>query len=123
LYFKIKVFVVSKIWYFNKSIYFYFPKIWVATKRRRQRRQLLHLLQSVIPFATFDGGVCYNRRQRLLQAAAKRLLLLHASDVCYMLRRQVVHVGAMVPVTLQGGERWCYQRPMMVLRPAGDGAT
>jgi hypothetical protein len=32
LVFKIKVFVVSKIWYFNKSIYFYFPKIWVVTK-------------------------------------------------------------------------------------------
>jgi hypothetical protein len=31
LVFKIKVFVVSKIWYFNKSIYFYFPKIWVVT--------------------------------------------------------------------------------------------
>jgi hypothetical protein len=28
---KIKVFVVSKIWYFNKSIYFYFPKFWVVT--------------------------------------------------------------------------------------------
>jgi hypothetical protein len=28
---KIKVFVVSKIWYFNKSIYFYFSKIWVVT--------------------------------------------------------------------------------------------
>jgi hypothetical protein len=31
LVFKIKVFVVSKIWYFNNSIYFYFPKIWVVT--------------------------------------------------------------------------------------------
>jgi hypothetical protein len=31
LVFKIKVFVVSKIWYFNKSIYFYFPKFWVVT--------------------------------------------------------------------------------------------
>jgi hypothetical protein len=29
--FKIKNFVVSKIWYFNKSIYFYFPKFWVVT--------------------------------------------------------------------------------------------
>jgi hypothetical protein len=29
--FKIKVFVVSKILYFNKSIYFYFQKIWVVT--------------------------------------------------------------------------------------------
>jgi hypothetical protein len=37
LVFKIKVFVVSKIWYFNKSIYFYFPKIWVVTKGHRQR--------------------------------------------------------------------------------------
>jgi hypothetical protein len=34
LVFKIKVFVVSKIWYFNKSIYFYFPKIWVVTHAR-----------------------------------------------------------------------------------------
>jgi hypothetical protein len=31
LVFKIKVFVVSKIWYFNKSIYLYFPKTWVVT--------------------------------------------------------------------------------------------
>jgi hypothetical protein len=31
LVFKIKVFVGSKIWYFNKSIYFYFLKIWVVT--------------------------------------------------------------------------------------------
>jgi hypothetical protein len=31
LVFKIKVFVGSKIWYFNKSIYFYFPKFWVVT--------------------------------------------------------------------------------------------
>jgi hypothetical protein len=31
LIFKIKVFVGSKIWYFNNSIYFYFPKIWVVT--------------------------------------------------------------------------------------------
>jgi hypothetical protein len=35
LVFKMKVFVVSKIWYFNKSIYFYFPKIWVVTGRPR----------------------------------------------------------------------------------------
>jgi hypothetical protein len=31
LYFKIKVFVGSKIWYFDKSIYLYFPKTWVVT--------------------------------------------------------------------------------------------
>jgi hypothetical protein len=31
LVFKIKVFVGSKIWYFDKSIYLYFPKIWVVT--------------------------------------------------------------------------------------------
>jgi hypothetical protein len=29
--FKIKVFVSSKIWYFNKTFYFHFPKIWVVT--------------------------------------------------------------------------------------------
>jgi hypothetical protein len=32
LVFKIKVFVVSKIWYFNKSIYFYFPKFGLLQK-------------------------------------------------------------------------------------------
>jgi hypothetical protein len=36
LVFKIKVFVVSKIWYFNKSIYFYFPKIWGCYNRVNQ---------------------------------------------------------------------------------------
>jgi hypothetical protein len=36
LVFKIKVFVVSKIWYFNKSIYFYFPKFWVVTTTYRE---------------------------------------------------------------------------------------
>jgi hypothetical protein len=38
LVFKIKVFVVSKIWYFNKSIYLYFPKTWVVTTTRCRMR-------------------------------------------------------------------------------------
>jgi hypothetical protein len=38
LVFKIKVFVVSKIWYFNKSLYFYFPKIWVVTEPKPSAR-------------------------------------------------------------------------------------
>jgi hypothetical protein len=37
LVFKIKVFDVSKIWYFNKSIYFYFSKIWVVTMELKEK--------------------------------------------------------------------------------------
>jgi hypothetical protein len=57
LVFKIKVFVVSKIWYFNKSIYFYFPKIWVVTRTWKEHAmyvfsfssQNLHLVSPIQP--------------------------------------------------------------------------
>jgi hypothetical protein len=59
LVFKIKVFVVSKIWYFNKSIYFYFPKIWVVT-----------LIASPAPF--LDPGTETCRHDTLPAASGRR---------------------------------------------------
>jgi hypothetical protein len=62
LVFKIKVFVVSKIWYFNKSIYFYFPKIWVVTNVLDEGLRIGgrgHQINSKVRFQTKKANIVY----------------------------------------------------------------